>query len=161
MFQGAHDATKSQENPFWLYSLKQYKSPNCAQFLLDAQDQLDLDINLLLFFGWLSSEGKTLELSKVLTHSQIWQSQVVKPIRQLRRRIKYLNHDSFYQATKQLELRSEQHQQDWLYQQSLHWPQQTRSFKDALSQMVREYLQQEGIEEKEEWLQALSEYLQP
>lgn len=165
MFQGAHDATNFEHNPFWIYSLKQYQTEECAQFLLAAQDNWNLDINLLLYIGWLSSQEKHPSLSNALTYSKTWQAHVVKPIRTLRRRIKQQaqakNSTQWYQVVKQLELAAEQRQQAWLYLESLKWPKHICGFDECFRKMMTEYLKQEGIAQSKEWLQALKEYLQP
>lgn len=161
MCQGAHDATNRWDNPFWLYSLEQYKQPGCADFLLNAQDQYHLDINILLFIGWLSTQHKLFQPSASMDEIHNWQIKNIRPIRQLRQRIKLLTKGPFYEACKQLELTGEQAQQALLFQVSKDWPTSRLSGYEVFESSIKRYLGEAKIINKEGWLQALYQHLQP
>lgn len=161
MYQGGHDATNYSENPFWLYSIEQYKKPGCAEFLLNAQDQYQLDINFLLFIGWLTMQKKIYRPSVKIECVHHWQTATVTPIRQLRRRAKHLSDEAFYQSLKQLELKAEQVQQTLLFRISQEWGRSERQGYEIFELGLQEYLANTPVLKEESWLQALYQHLQP
>ncbi|MFY0639651.1 MAG: TIGR02444 family protein [Bermanella sp.] len=161
MVQVAHDAINSLDNPFWLYSIEQYKKPGCAEFLLDAQDHFQLDINILLFIGWLISQNKVYREDVALNDVHLWQLSKVKPIRKLRRQVKQLQNKELYQAFKDLELMAEQKQQKMLFLISQQWPESNNTRLEGFKVSMNKYGRQKGITMKQSWLQALYQHLQP
>ena len=161
MVQDAHDAINSLDNPFWLYSIEQYKKPGCAEFLLDAQDRYHFDINILLFIGWLNSHNKTFQDDLALNAVHDWQASKFRPIRALRRKAKPLQNKPFYQALKDLELTAERAQQDMLFKISRRWPKSSQTGIDGFKVSVKAYANKVGLIIKESWLQALYQHLQP
>lgn len=161
MVQVAHDATNSMDNPFWLYSIEQYQKPGCAEFLLHAQDHYGLDVNILLFIGWLNLNAKSYCASASIQEIQRWQIEKVRPIRQLRRRAHALKHVAFYQALKDLELSAEKKQQKMLFDMSQAWPVSNGTGFDEFKRSIRKYMEQTCVEEEESWLQVLYQHLQP
>lgn len=161
MVQVAHDAINSLDNPFWLYSIEQYKKPGCAEFLLDAQDSMHLDINILLFIGWLTSQNKAYQEDLALEPVHLWQLSKVKPIRKLRRKVKQLQTKELYQALKDLELMAEQKQQRMLFQISQRWSKSHQTGFEGFKVSMQGYGKKKGITMKESWLQALYKHLQP
>ena len=161
MVQVAHDAINSLDNPFWLYSIEQYKKPGCAEFLLQAQDGYHLDINILLFIGWLISQNKVYREDCALNDVHQWQLSKVRPIRKLRRKVKSLQHEEFYQALKGLELMAEQKQQKMLFQISERWPQSSETGRECFKISMEAYGKKEGFTIEQSWLQALYQHLQP
>jgi len=153
-----HDATKSRENPFWHYSLTQYAKPGCASFLISAQDEKQLDINILLFIGWISKQGLSLSHSQ-LHKAQQWNQYCIQPIRWLRRKSKPFIPNPVYKQFKKIELWAEQREQQMLF--SLHY--QLASFDgtthECFKSNMREYTKGKESLDKE-WLQALKQYLQ-
>ncbi|MFT5593859.1 MAG: hypothetical protein ACI8SR_002246 [Oceanicoccus sp.] len=161
MVQVAHDATNSMDNPFWLYSIDQYQKPGCAEFLLHAQDHYGLDVNILLFIGWLNLNAKSYCPSALMQNVQRWQIEKVRPIRQLRRRANSLKHAGLYQALKDLELFAEKRQQKMLFDISLSWPVSDGTGFNEFKRSIKNYLAQTCVEEEESWLQVLYQHLQP
>ena len=85
------DPTPTSGNPFWDYSLALYAAPGVAEACIGLQDRHGLDVNLLLFCCWASHRGHGLsgdELDRLLAVSRDWQTEVVQPLRRLRRRLK-------------------------------------------------------------------------
>ena len=76
---------------FWDYSLKAFRTEGVAPALIALQDRAGAHVNLLLFCCWAASEGiaidpKLLRLAK--ENAGAWQSEIVEPLRALRRRLK-------------------------------------------------------------------------
>lgn len=76
---------------FWDYSLKAFRTDGVAPALIALQDRAGAHVNLLLFCCWAASEGiaidpKLLRLAK--ENAGAWQSEIVEPLRALRRRLK-------------------------------------------------------------------------
>jgi|RhiMethySRZTD1v2_1073278.scaffolds.fasta_scaffold1090121_2 uncharacterized protein (TIGR02444 family) len=80
------------EGPHWQFALAIYSQPGVADACLMLQDRLGLDINILLFVTY-----ATTELSMTVTAEDIqamdaavqaWRTETVMPLRALRRRLK-------------------------------------------------------------------------
>ena len=79
-------------HPFWNFSLELYAGEGVAEACLDLQERRGCDVNILLFCCWLGASGRptlTAErLRAVLKASDLWQTEVVRPLREVRRRLK-------------------------------------------------------------------------
>ena len=79
-------------HPFWNFSLELYGAEGVAEACLDLQDRRGCDVNVLLFCCWLAASGRpTLSadrLRAILKASDVWQADVVKPLRAIRRKLK-------------------------------------------------------------------------
>ena len=79
-------------HPFWNFSLELYAGEGVAEACLDLQDRRGCDVNVLLFCCWLGASGRptlTAErLRAILKVSDVWQSEIVRPLRQVRRLLK-------------------------------------------------------------------------
>jgi uncharacterized protein (TIGR02444 family) len=107
-------------NPFWDYSLSVYNAPGVAGACLSAQDDCGLDVNLLLYAGWLSTRDRVLteaHLAQIEEAVSGWRSRAVEPLRRLRRDLKTLpGADDLRQQVKSLELAAERRQQALMWQ---------------------------------------------
>ncbi|WP_353350200.1 TIGR02444 family protein [Oceaniserpentilla sp. 4NH20-0058] len=148
------------DNPFWHYSLKQYSNPACASFLLDAQDNYGLDINILLFIGWLSTHKPSLISISHLNSAMKWNQRVIQPIRWFRRKIKILNVIKAYNWIKKQELWAEQVEQAMLFLSSQELAQFNETGYENFEMNIQVYLKGKIVIE-ETWLQALFKHLQP
>ncbi len=149
-------------NPLWLYSLKQYKDPECAKFLINAQDQYHLDINILLYLAFMAHKKCTVNMPILMNgHAMTWQREVVQPIRALRRRIKHFDNRAWYKDIKALELNAEKYEQILLFAQTKHANSNSLTFEQNLKLSCRSYFEHIQRELNQEWLQLLTEYLQP
>ncbi len=110
-------------NPFWDFSLEVYQRRNVAGPCMALQDRLQLDINLLLFCCWTGERGHQLseqQVREALTATEVWQSQVVAPLRRLRRLLKTSldlapeRRQAFRDKLKDVELDAERVEQDIL-----------------------------------------------
>jgi uncharacterized protein (TIGR02444 family) len=76
---------------FWEFSLAFYCKPQVATSLLSLQDRRDADVNMLLVICWLATLGYQLPTTGVVEIDaavQPWRDKVIKPLREVRRRIK-------------------------------------------------------------------------
>jgi len=102
----ANDATNYQLNPMWHYALKCYGKPEVQSTLLQLQDRFDMNVNAVLWFGFLARSGRS-ALCTAQSHLNDWNQRYTQPIRALRRRAKSLEPASLYQHILELELQSE------------------------------------------------------
>lgn len=81
----------SRDSAFWRFSLRFYALPDVAPACLTLQDEAKVDVNLLLFLLFLAEEGRAVTRDDVagldLTIAP-WRSEVVEPLRAVRRRLK-------------------------------------------------------------------------
>jgi len=154
---GVHNATNWLDNPFWRYSIKQYSQPECASFLLNAQDHKQLDVNILLFIGYISDRNLRLPNKGCLNKAIIINFFLIRPIRWLRRMTKHLTPIGLYRWIKHVELKSEQLEQGVLYRLAEQLKDTEKSL--CFERNLEIYMGKEEIEAI--WLQALKEYLQP
>jgi len=154
-----HDATNSLDNPFWQYSISVYQDTELQQRLLEGQ-AFGLDVNVMLFCGYLALQGKTFHsVQNNLRPIERWQANQIGTIRQLRHRVKVFNGE-WYAAMKNLELLAEQIEQAMLFQ--LAKDAQTSVNEEQLIQHnIDAYLEYKNIKPETKWLQALIEHLQP
>ena len=79
-------------HPFWNFSLEIYAGEGVAAACLDLQARRGCDVNILLFCCWLGASGRpTLtadRLRAILKVSDVWQAEIVQPLRQVRRLLK-------------------------------------------------------------------------
>lgn len=83
--------TATGDGTFWAFSLALYGKPGVAPALIGLQDRLGLDVNMLLYCCWVGADGRQLsrdDLKAVEAVADPWQSEVVRPLRSLRRRLK-------------------------------------------------------------------------
>ena len=117
------DLEAAPGNPFWDYSLEVYQRRNVAGPCMALQDRLQLDVNLLLFCCWTGAKGHQLseqQIREALAATEVWQGQVVAPLRRLRRLLKTSldlappKRQDFRDKLKDLELDAERVEQDIL-----------------------------------------------
>ena len=79
-------------HPFWNFSLETYAAEGVAEACLDLQERRGCDVNVLLFCCWLAVSGRptfTAErLRAILKVSDAWQSEIVRPLRTVRKLLK-------------------------------------------------------------------------
>ena len=79
---------------FWRFSLELYARPGVATACLALQDGHDVDVNLVLLALWLGKSGHRLNSTAGATLARLarsWQRPIVRPLRQVRRRLKRRN----------------------------------------------------------------------
>ncbi len=57
-------------NPFWAFSLAVYSRSNTQKLLLEMQDRFSINVNLILWAGWLETQQKYLESEQWLETEQ-------------------------------------------------------------------------------------------
>jgi uncharacterized protein (TIGR02444 family) len=85
------DSTLAAGSSFWRFSLGFYRQPGVAEACLVLQDRFGADVNTVLFLLWLATDKRQLrqETMQMLSDRvRGWQSDVVLPLRQLRRHLK-------------------------------------------------------------------------
>jgi len=79
-------------HPFWNFSLEIYSGEGVTEACLDLQERRGCDVNVLLFCCWLGASGRptlTVErLRALLTVTDAWQVEIVRPLRAVRRLLK-------------------------------------------------------------------------
>ena len=127
-------------NPFWDFSLEVYQRRNVAGPCMALQDRLQLDVNLLLFCCWTGAKGHQLseqQVREALAATEVWQGQVVAPLRRLRRLLKTsldmapARRQAFRDKLKDLELDAERVEQDILIETVPLSPGETRGAEVA------------------------------
>jgi uncharacterized protein (TIGR02444 family) len=80
------------DNSFWKFSVSVYDEHGVAQECLTFQDTQGLDVNVLLFCAWVGSVNRRMltdaEFLLIEKQAEVWQAQVVTPLRLIRRRLK-------------------------------------------------------------------------
>jgi len=115
-------SVEQSRNPLWEYSLSVYDD-EVGACCLRLQDSWGLDVNLLLYGGWLSRRDLRLTQEHLrMQNSAVagWREEVVIPLRDLRRQLDRRGPASaLREELKRLELEAERYQQDILYRGSL------------------------------------------
>ena len=79
-------------HPFWNFSLETYAGEGVAEACFDLQERRGCDVNILLFCCWLGASGRpTLtadRLRAILKVSDVWQQEIVRPLRHVRKLLK-------------------------------------------------------------------------
>ncbi|UTW55808.1 TIGR02444 family protein [Kordiimonas sp. SCSIO 12610] len=96
---------------FWEFSVRLYAKPNVATACLDAQNNFNADVNILLLTAWLRCKNLSITQEgwgKLIETSTDWQNNILKPIRTRRMEAKGTQ---FYEALKVEELNLEKQAQ--------------------------------------------------
>ena len=106
-------------NDFWAFSLATYATDGVAETCIRVQDEMNLDVNLVLYACWLASMGRTMTLShcvEIEKRISEWRQRVVLPLRALRRDLRnFSKAASLRENIKALELQAERQQQDMMW----------------------------------------------
>lgn len=79
------------ESPFWNYSSQLFQIADVADACLAMQNNLDADVNLLLFCCWAGDNHhplNKLDIDKLIQASEPWQTAIIKPLREARKLMK-------------------------------------------------------------------------
>ncbi len=79
------------ESAFWQFSLRFYGRPGVPELCLALQDEHDVDVNLLFLLIFLAKQGRRLSVGDVRAidcETAAWRTNVVQPLRALRRQLK-------------------------------------------------------------------------
>ncbi len=112
-------------NPFWQFSLQQWKSTALQRQLIALQNERGQRINLLLLSMWFSFEHKDIRpyLNALIDASQAWHEHIVAPLRTARQMLPQALPEPCHQLKQHIqacELQAEQVEQAILYQHALH-----------------------------------------
>jgi uncharacterized protein (TIGR02444 family) len=81
----------ANDSAFWRFSLRFYALPDVAPACLALQDEANVDVNLMLFLLFLADSGRAItrdDAARLDASIAPWRSEVVEPLRALRRRLK-------------------------------------------------------------------------
>jgi len=117
--------TMQAHNPFWDFSVAVYARDGVAPACLRLQDRIGVDVNLLLYCFWVAYRGSVAldsdAIDRILSRVAPWKSDVVAPLRAIRRALKTAcdgfdpdDQEALRSEIKRIELRSERLQQDVL-----------------------------------------------
>jgi uncharacterized protein (TIGR02444 family) len=84
-------ADRSDDDALWRFSLRIYRAPGVASACLALQDQHRVDVNLLLCLLWRAALRDPINaerLARLESAVQGWRTQLVVPLRALRRELK-------------------------------------------------------------------------
>lgn len=129
------------DNPFWQFSLAQWKNKPLQQQLLSLQDSGNYRINLLLLSMWLSFDCKDIQphYPSLVYKSSTWHDQIVSPIRNTRKALSAELSTQSHSLKTQLqacELQAEQIEQALLYEASLNIPRSISDQFDSLDWLI-------------------------
>lgn len=83
--------TSTSPQPLWDFALAFYAQPQIAETCVHLQDNYKVNVCLLIGLRWMDESGKQLtddELADLQAHIHVWTTQVVEPLRALRRLLK-------------------------------------------------------------------------
>ena len=84
--------TSFPDHPFWDFSLKVYGSEGVAPACLKLQETHGIDVNFLLFCGWLGVSGRGVatqsEVAQMSASVSAWHGEIVRGLRAMRKRLK-------------------------------------------------------------------------
>jgi uncharacterized protein (TIGR02444 family) len=87
-----YNSSSFPPSQLWDFVTKLYSAASVEEACLSLQDRRGLDVNLVLFCIWVAASGRgTLtdaEMTAGIEASVVWQSQVVAPLRHVRRYLK-------------------------------------------------------------------------
>jgi uncharacterized protein (TIGR02444 family) len=78
-------------NPFWDYALELYRKQGVEAACLELQRRHGVDVNIVLLCCWLGHRGVVVDeavLARVAEAAEVWQNEVVRPLRAVRSRLK-------------------------------------------------------------------------
>lgn len=81
----------ASDSAFWRFSLRFYALPKIAPACLALQDEAKVDVNLLLFLLFLADGGRAVtreDVARLDASVAPWRSEVVEPLRAVRRQLK-------------------------------------------------------------------------
>jgi len=149
----------SLENPLWQYATTLYSQPGVEQCCLQLQDQGAI-IDRLLFACWLGHRGIRLTPQRLRELSDDWHSEVVRPLRAVRYRVRSRmsrmpEAESCYRALRQAELAAEQLELMQLWQLSRDWTPEVTADQALLRHNMEQVLSDERDQPNEVLLSQL------
>jgi len=81
----------ANDSAFWRFSLRFYALPDVAPACLRLQDEANVDVNLMLFLLFLAENSRAItrdDVARLDASIAPWRTEVVEPLRAIRRRLK-------------------------------------------------------------------------
>ncbi|WP_439105494.1 TIGR02444 family protein [Congregibacter sp.] len=119
----AREQTNKQEDSsaasrLWHFAVDVYARPHVAELCLHAQEQWGVDVNLMLYTCWCTTQGRRLnaeDLYLAEARCKSWRDEVILPLRQQRKRWQGQPQCAAeYAAIKTLEIQAERTQLGFL-----------------------------------------------
>src|SRR5712675_2477008 len=91
----------TQGSPFWKFSLGYYRGAGVSEACLELQDNCGVDVNVVLFLLWMASQKRVVppdQVKGLADKVRPWQTDVIGPIRSLRRMLRSEEHTSELQS---------------------------------------------------------------
>ena len=115
--------TTNHSNDFWRWSLDHYTRDGVEKQLIELQDEFDFNVNIVLWCCWCAENFDAppeFAIRKAIDLTQEWDSEIVIPLRRVRRRLKALTASdelpaNLRETVKQAELGAEKYQQSQLH----------------------------------------------
>lgn len=105
------------DSAFWQFSLALYGRPGVPDACLRLQDECGVDVNVMLYLLYVASVGRLIDsddIERIETLAAPWREEIVRPMRDVRRRLKtppahFQNaaSESLRSALKRIELEAE------------------------------------------------------
>lgn len=115
-------SSQQLDTPLWAFSLAVYGRDGVADECLDLQERLGLDVNILLFAAFVGAvETVRLESQDIAAAGAAvadWQSEIVRPLRHVRRALKPMSTEGLRAQVKAAELEAEKIELAMLWQWS-------------------------------------------
>jgi|SRR6185437_619314 len=135
------------DNPFWRFSLAVYAADGVEDECLALQQELNIDVNLLLFSVWVGAErGINITQDDIRSADatvESWRKRVVRPLREVRQALKKTraDRDDFRRKVKAIELEAEQIEQAKLYIFACkRWPDEGRRQSTQITANARAFM---------------------
>jgi uncharacterized protein (TIGR02444 family) len=113
------------KSPFWQFSIKFYAVPGVAEACIALQDHAKVDVNILFYLLWNSTQGRAFnaaDVTEIERRIGPWRELAVVPIRNVRRALKSPPEvmppegaEGLRTRVKAVELEAERLQQEALY----------------------------------------------
>lgn len=111
-------STDAKADALWAYCVDIYGHADVAAHCLRLQDSYGLDVNIILLLAWMNGCGwprlMHQDVARLVRTSQLWQKEIIGPLRQLRQQIKgacQANAPGIYESVKSSELEAERAEQ--------------------------------------------------
>jgi uncharacterized protein (TIGR02444 family) len=87
-----HRGPEPAQGSLWAFAVRVYAAPGVADACLALQDRYGCDVNVLLFAAWIGAVRHRAitpaEMAETITVVQGWHAEIVRPLRDVRRRLK-------------------------------------------------------------------------
>jgi uncharacterized protein (TIGR02444 family) len=160
------------EGSLWRFAVALYSAPGVADACLGLQDRYGCDVNVLLFAAWVGAVRRgamtPAEMAEAVAVVQSWHQEIVRPLRDLRRRLKSGpppaptgSTEGLRTRIKVIELEAERIELAMLEQLAARWASPLGAGGEAalenLTTAVRHFMGQEPSDEAREFIRTIEQ----